>query len=86
MRQQYRPATASGRAEKSIWQTLPWSKVTLSFFMISTFLIFAADMPDGGETITTLTRHMGEIIVGTTLFSLAALLLVFAGKLLPKNI
>lgn len=64
----------------------PWSKIILSFLMISTFLIFATTGTNGSETMTGWTGHVGDIIAGTALFSLASALLVWARRMMPKNI
>ncbi|VAV92327.1 hypothetical protein MNBD_ALPHA01-955 [hydrothermal vent metagenome] len=38
------------------------------------------------ETVASWTGKVSEIIAGTAIFSFAAILLVWAGRILPKNI
>ncbi len=88
------PPTVATAVDKRFWQNFPqnfpknfpWSKITLAFFMISSFLIFATLGANGAETGTVWSQQMGEIIVGTTIFSLATILLVWAGRMIPKNL
>ncbi|MCF6216119.1 MAG: hypothetical protein L3J58_08085 [Emcibacter sp.] len=63
----------------------PWSKIILSFLMISVFLIFATTGLDDAETVASWTENVGKIIIGTTIFSIATILLVWAGRLSPNN-
>lgn len=73
-------------ATNTIHHNFPWSKIMLLFLMTSTFLIFATTGSNNAETMASWTGHVGEIIAGTAVFSLAAVMLVWAGRLLPKNI
>lgn len=86
MRRQYYSIATEALANKSVWQNFPWSKITLLFLMTSTFLIFATTGINTAETVASWTGHVGEIIAGTAIFSLAAILLISAGRILPKNI
>lgn len=86
MRNQTYPTAAIALSQKNIWQNFPWSKITLSFLMISTFLIFASSGINQAETVAGWTGHVSEIIAGTVIFSLATILLIWAGRLLPKNL
>lgn len=72
--------------EQSRKQSFPWSEITLLFLMTSSFLIFATTGANDAETVASWTGHVVEIIVGTAIFWLAAILLVCAGRILPKNI
>ncbi|GEM_PF-4767061 len=63
----------------------PWSKIILSFLMISVFLIFATTGLGDAETVASWTGNVGKIIIGTAIFSLATILLVWAGRLSPNN-
>lgn len=85
MRQKNYPATAIALAAKPIWQNFPWSKITLSFLMVSSFLIFATTGANGAETVASWTGHVSEIIGGTAIFCLASILLIWAGRMLPRN-
>ncbi len=80
------PTTATAYSQAGVWQNFPWSKIFLSFSMISTFLIFATMGASGTETVASWTGHVSEIVAGTAIFSLAAILLIWAGRLLPKNL
>jgi len=71
---------------KPVRQSFPWSRLILSFLMISTFLIFATTGTSGAETVASWTGHAGDIIAGTALFSLASALLIWARRMMPKNI
>ncbi|MCK5425609.1 MAG: hypothetical protein KAI89_09560 [Emcibacter sp.] len=86
MRKQYYPTTAIAASQPRIWQNFPWSKITLPFLMISTFLIFATTGANSAETVASWTGHVGEIVAGTAIFSLASILLISAGRLLPRNL
>lgn len=86
MRKQIYPTIATALSERPVWQNFPWSKITLSFLMISTFLIFATTGANGAETVASWTGHVGEIIAGTAIFSLASILLVWAGRVIPNNL
>ncbi len=69
-----------------VWQNFPWSKIILTFLMITTFLIFAVGGTNDAETVASWTGKVSEIIAGTAIFSIATILLVWAGRILPKNI
>lgn len=86
MRKIIYPDTATAFSKVSVWQNFPWSKITLPFLMISTFMIFATTGANGAETVASWTGHVGEIIAATAVFSLATVFLISAGRLLPKNI
>ena len=86
MRKLIYPNTATALSKANVWQNFPWSKITLSFLMISSFLIFATTGANSAETVASWTGHVGEIFAGTAIFSLASILLISAGRLLPKNI
>ena len=85
MRQQPYPARAMALSQKPIWVNMPWSKITLSFLMISVFLIFATTGSNGAETVASWTENVRIIIGGTAIFSLASIMIVWAGRLLPRN-
>ena len=85
MRQQLYPTRATALSQKPIWVNMPWSKITLSFLMITTFLIFATTGSNGAETVASWTDQVGVIITGTAIFSFAAVMLIWAGRLLPRN-
>lgn len=85
MRQHLYPTRATALSPKPIWINMPWSKITLSFLMTSTFLIFATTGANGTETVASWTEHVGVIITGTAIFSFATVMLIWAGRLLPKN-
>lgn len=70
---------------RGVWRNFPWSRIGLSFLMIATFLIFATTGGNDADTVASWTGHAVEVIAGTALFSLAAILLVWAGRLLPRN-
>lgn len=53
--------------------------------MVSSFLTFATTGANGAETVASWTGHVSEIIAGTAIFSLASILLIWAGRLLPRN-
>lgn len=76
----------SPRANNPIWRDFPWSKIMLAFLMITTFLIFATTGTNGAQTVASWTHHVSEIIAGTAIFSLSSILLIWAGRMLPKNI
>lgn len=71
------------------WHPFPWSKIILSFLMISVFLIFATTgttgPENGSETVASWIENIGKIITGTAIFSMATILLVWAGRLSPNN-
>lgn len=54
--------------------------------MISSFFIFATTGTNGAETVASWTAHVGEVIAGTAIFSIAAILLISAGRILPNNL
>ncbi len=85
MRQQPHPTRATALSQKPIWMNMPWSKITLSFLMISTFLIFATMGSNDTETVASWTEHVRVIITGTAIFSFATVMLICAGRLLPRN-
>ncbi|PHZ84521.1 hypothetical protein [Paremcibacter congregatus] len=85
MRQRLHTTVLARQSGSQVWQGFPWSKVMLSFFMTSSFLIFATLGANSAETGVTWTDHVSEILAGTAVFSLAAILLLSAGRLLPKN-
>lgn len=85
MRQQHYTVPAVALTAQPIWQNFPWSKITLSFLMVTSFLVFATTGANGAETVAIWTSHVGEIIAGTAIFSLAAILLIWAGRLVPRN-
>jgi len=80
------PYTTEIYAQTKTKKSLPWSEITLSFLMISTFLIFATTGMNEAETAVSWTSHIVEILTGTAIFSLAVLLMVWAGRVMPKNI
>ncbi|NOZ43483.1 MAG: hypothetical protein GXP02_10065 [Alphaproteobacteria bacterium] len=86
MTRQLNPLVPTAFSYKRVRHAFPWSKIILSFLMTSSFLIFATTGASGAETIASWSGHVGDIIVGTALFSLASVLLVWARRLLPKNI
>lgn len=86
MRRTYYGATIRAIEAKNVWHDFPWSRISLAFLMISSFLIFATTGANGAETVASWTGHVSEIIAGTAIFSLASILLIWAGRLLPKNI
>jgi len=65
-------------------QKFPWSKIILSFLMIGTFLILATTGTNSTETVANWTENIGKIIIGTAIFSIATILLVWAGRI-PRN-
>ncbi len=78
-------AIATMRKAGGARRGFPWSGITLSFLMITTFLIFATTGANGAETVASWTSHVAEVIAGTAIFSLASVLMVWAGRLLPRN-
>ncbi|NOZ65327.1 MAG: hypothetical protein GXP00_02330 [Alphaproteobacteria bacterium] len=80
------PYPTAAFATKTARHAFPWSKITLLFLMTSSFLIFATTGASNSETLASWTNQVSEIITGTALFTLAAILLVWAGRLMPKNI
>lgn len=66
--------------------TLPWSKISLVFLMVASFLIFASLGAHGAENTAHWGPQVGAIIAGTSIFSLASILLVWAGRMVPKNL
>lgn len=76
----------SSYSYKPVRQSFPWSKFILSFLMISTFLVFATTGTSGAETVASWTGQLWDIMTGTALFSLAVALLIWARRMMPKNI
>ena len=86
MRRHSYPYPTNAFATKTTDHAFPWSKITLLFLMTSSFLIFATTGTTNTETMANWTTQVSEILIGTALFTLAAILLVWAGRLMPKNI
>lgn len=79
-------ATATASAGRHRWRSLPWSQVSLLFFMISAFLISATTGINDLESLPNWSAPLAEVFVGAAIFSLAAIILVWAGRMLPKNL
>ncbi|VAV91686.1 hypothetical protein MNBD_ALPHA02-2569 [hydrothermal vent metagenome] len=86
MRRHSYPYPTNAFATKTTGHAFPWSKITLLFLMTSSFLIFATTGTSNTETLASWTTQVSEILTGTALFTLAAILLIWAGRLMPKNI
>ncbi|MCF8473324.1 MAG: hypothetical protein K9G26_01400 [Emcibacter sp.] len=72
-------------SSKAAQKNNPWPLITLSFLMTTSFLIFASVGLDNTEFYGHWTHHISEILVGTLLFSLASLCLIWAVHILPKD-
>lgn len=86
MKQKFHSPRAVTLSRSRVWHAFPWSKITLMFFMISSFLLFATTGANSAETGILWTAQVSEILAGTAIFSLATMMLIFAGRLLPKNL